>query len=165
MVAAVAAAEIKIAAEIRLLSLHPYVPRYQVRQSVRGRIMRRAEVMLPGYVLIRWTRRWQVILRVRGVVEILGVSRMGKPGRVPHDQVKRIRDMEDEHGFVVLSDDPKTLVTPEFRNGDVVLIGIGAFAGRSAVYQHASRGSAAVELVMGGATVSALVPHRGLLPA
>src|SRR4051812_45174636 len=108
--AARAATELEIAGDVRSLGLSPYVPRYQVRSSVRGRVQRRTELLLPGYVIVRWTRRWMEILAIRGVVKILGVSALGRPGRVPHEQVKNIRDMENEHGFVVLPDVPETQI-------------------------------------------------------
>lgn len=147
------------------LGMKHYNPKFLVREIQHGRIVRRSELLFPGYLLVKWNSAWATLLGTRGVIEVLRSSD-GDAARVKHVEIKNIKAMEDEHGFIVLPDAPPAV--PLLGPGDAVRIGCGSFAGRTGIIDSSSvkeRVFVLLHSLVGGNLLRVQTRKRDLLPA
>jgi transcription antitermination factor NusG len=85
-----------------------------------------------GFVLIQ--ARWYDVRWAPGVAAlILGAD--GRPAKVGDEIIAKLREREDEQGFIILHKAP---VRPEFEKGDRLRIIQGALTGHVALYEGMS---------------------------
>jgi transcription antitermination factor NusG len=84
---------------------------------------------LYGFVLIR--TQWYNARWAPGVAALI-IGADGRPAKVGDEIIARLREREDEQGFIVLHKGP---VRPEFERGDKLRIIQGAFTGHIVLYE------------------------------
>lgn len=155
------AAERAVADAVALLGFQVYLPKYQVRESIRGRIIRKTLLLFPGYVLVRMSATWRALLSIRGVVDVLRSDE--SPSRVAHSVIRKIQALEVD-GFVVMDDVPE--LRQRFKNGDKVRAGTGPMAGLYGTFLRsvgANRVRALMRMLGGEREVE--LPRGVLVPA
>jgi transcriptional antiterminator RfaH len=98
-----------------------YFPQMTVERAKRGRIVRDAESLFPGYVLVLFAmavEHWRAINNTRGVMRLLGSGPEGPPSPLPHGEIERLMQRE-KRGELFISE------VVRLRRGDKVRIKLG----------------------------------------
>lgn len=85
--------------DLRRLDVETLAPRHRVNRWAPPRSM------FPGYLFVRPVLSWSVVLRVRGVLGVLGLD-SGRACLVREHEMQRIFDAMDEDGVVTDAEQP-----------------------------------------------------------
>lgn len=115
-----------------------YLPQIRTQLITRGKVVNRIEPLFRRYLFIlNLVDQWRMVLETPGVLRFLSSGE--SPEYVRDREIEMIREREDEHGLIEISqpcDDPD-----RFSRGQRLRVVGGAFGGKSVVHSGLTIGS------------------------
>jgi len=93
------ATENKASADLTSVGFSTYLPKYESVEAVRGRIIKRARPLFPGYLFFELIDKWREIFSFDRITGALMWS-AEEPAHLPQDVVDELRDRAGADGVI-----------------------------------------------------------------
>jgi transcription antitermination factor NusG len=84
------ATENKASADLTSVGFSTYLPKYESVEAVRGRIVKRARPLFPGYLFFVFTEAWRRAFESERVTDVLGDAE--RPSLLPQETIDELQE-------------------------------------------------------------------------